>query len=251
MIESGGQLGHHAAQRATRYVSVVIPAYNEEHRIGSTLKRIHKYLTSQGLSFEIIVVSDGSTDGTEFLVARLSRELRGLALLHYKLNRGKGYAVKQGVLAASGRFIVVTDADLSTPIEESVKLLSSCERGVDIAFGSRALPGSEITVSQSFIRRVMGRGFNLIVQALALPGVKDTQCGFKCLGAAAARDLFSSQVTDGFAFDVELLMRAKRQGYRIQEVPIKWFDAPASTVRPFSDAFKMFRDVLRVRKLFK
>ncbi len=232
-------------------VSVVIPAYNEEKRIGCTLEQIHSYLASRPDTFEIIVVDDGSSDGTEFLVRRLARELGNICLVAYTPNRGKGYAVKRGVLASSGRFVLISDADLSTPINESEKLLAACRGTVDVAFGSRALPGSKIEVRQSIGRRVMGRMFNLMVRVLAVPGVKDTQCGFKCLKGDIARKLFTEQVTERFAFDVELLGRAKKGGRQIEEIPVRWLNMGSSTVRPLSDAYDMFLSLLRIRRLLK
>lgn len=236
-------------ESAKKHLSIVIPAYNEEKRIGKTIERVHSYLSSKGYSFEILVVDDGSTDGTESLVRKLSEQLENIALISYRPNRGKGHAVKKGVLASKGKFVLISDADLSTPIEEADKLLALCEGQVDIAFGSRALPDSRVEIEQGFIRRIMGRTFNLLVRALALPGVRDSQCGFKCLKGEAARDLFSMQVTDGFAFDVELLARAVKQGYRIQEVPIRWLNVASSTVHPFRDAITMLRDLLKVKRL--
>mgnify|MGYP005839984897 CR=1 FL=1 len=231
------------------YISVVIPAYNEEKRIGGTIERIHFYLSSRELQFEILVVDDGSADSTPALVSELARELENIVLISYRPNRGKGCAVKTGVLASRGRFVLVSDADLSTPIEEADKLLELCKGRIDVAFGSRALPDSRVEIEQGLLRRIMGRIFNLLVRTLALPGVRDTQCGFKCFKGEVARDLFSKQVTEGFAFDVELLARAVQQGYRIQEVPIHWLNVASSTVRPFRDSLKMLRDLLRVKRL--
>lgn len=236
---------------AELYLSVVIPAFNEEKRIGATLKRIHHYLGNKSLSYEVIVVSDGCDDGTEALVASLAEDLGRIRLVSYQPNRGKGFAAKQGVAVSRGRFILLSDADLSTPIEDSERLLSLCEKGVDLAYGSRALPDSVIGVGQSTLRIIMGRVFNAIVRALALPGVRDSQCGFKCFRAEAARDLFSKQAIEGFAFDVEVLMRAKKQGYNAQEVPIHWLNAESSTVHPFIDGAYMLFDLLKLKILIK
>lgn len=233
------------------YISIVIPAYNEEKRIGCTLEQVHAYFTFCGDAFEIIVVDDGSNDGTEFLARRLARELGNIYLVSYAPNHGKGYAVKQGVLASHGRFVLITDADLSTPIDESEKLLTVCRGSADVAFGSRALPGSKIEVNQSMARRIMGRVFNLMVRVLAVPDVKDTQCGFKCLKGDIARELFAEQVTERFAFDVELLARAKKTGRDIAEVPIRWLNMGSSTVRPLTDAYDMFRNLIKIRRLLK
>ncbi|MCL6471830.1 MAG: glycosyltransferase family 2 protein [Firmicutes bacterium] len=232
-------------------VSVVIPAYNEEKHIVSTLRDVHEYLTRKKEPFEIIVVDDGSSDGTAFLVRRIATELGCIKLITYSPNRGKGYAVKRGVLSASGKYILISDADLSTPIDESDKLIALCRESADIVFGSRGLADSKIETRQTFSRFLMGRIFNLMVRVIALPGVYDTQCGFKCLKKDAAHSLFDSLVTNRFAFDVELLMRAKREGYVIKEVPIRWRDIQPSTVRPLSDAIEMFIHLLKIRRLLK
>ncbi|MHB0975984.1 MAG: dolichyl-phosphate beta-glucosyltransferase [Candidatus Aquicultorales bacterium] len=230
------------------FLSVVIPAFNEANRVGASLQRIHEYLSRSDRSFEVIVVSDGSTDATDFLIKRMARELGGIVCISYKKNRGKGFAVKQGILASKGRYVLICDADLSTPIEELENLLPHCEGSVDVAFGSRALPESHLDVDQTVLRHLMGRIFNAIVRAVALPGVRDSQCGFKCIKGEVARQLFSTMTTDGFAFDVELLVRAKKSGYHICEIPIRWLDKPSSTVRPFSDSISMLADVIRVSR---
>src|SRR6266568_2532999 len=201
-------------------LSVVIPAFNEAERLPRTLARVNAHLVGQGPPYEIVVVDDGSTDGT----AESARAEGGpaLTLLRYQPNRGKGYAVRRGMLAARGARRLMTDADLSTPIEELDRLCARMDEGHDVVVGSRALPASRIEVRQPWYRENMGRLFNLFVRALAVPGVRDTQCGFKLFSAAAARDVFSAARLDGFSFDVEALFLARRKGYRIAEVPVRW-----------------------------
>lgn len=230
-------------------LSVVIPAYNEENKIGVTLRRTDVYLSRSGGSYEIIVVDDGSTDGTPQLVRRLSESMPSVRLLSYSPNKGKGYAVKQGVALSRGLYVLMCDADLSTPIEEAGKLLGACREDADLAFGSRATVESDLLVQRSFIRKVMSRVFNVVVRVVALPDVGDSQCGFKCMKGDTARTLFADQVIDGFAFDVELIMRAKISGLRAVEMPVRWLEADSSSVRPLTDSLAMVRDVIRLRRL--
>ncbi|HEY3375448.1 MAG TPA: dolichyl-phosphate beta-glucosyltransferase [Candidatus Aquicultor sp.] len=248
MVNSAAVLEQFRHWDDTAYISIIIPAYNEEARLERTLRHVHAYFASRPQRFEIIVVDDGSADGTPFLAKRLAKDLGNIDLVTYSPNHGKGYAVKRGVLASHGQFVLISDADLSTPIEETEKLLAMCQGGTDVAFGSRALPESQIDVPQSFARRTMGRMFNFMVRAIALPGISDTQCGFKCLRGDTARSLFANQETERFAFDVELLLRARNQGCKIREVPVRWLDSEASTVHPISDAHEMFVSLLRIHR---
>ncbi|MDI6794276.1 MAG: glycosyltransferase family 2 protein, partial [bacterium] len=228
------------------YLSVVIPAFNEKRRIVPTLRKIRRYLETQGFLYEIIVVDDGSTDGMAAAIKK-EQEGRHLRLLKNDINRGKGYSVRKGMLAASGELILFSDADLSTPIEEVEKLLQYLANGRDIAIGSRALSESKLIVPQNWCRQTAGRTFNLLVQTLALRGIKDTQCGFKLFTRRAARMIFSRQRFDGFGFDVEVLYLGKKLGFKIAEVPVKWLNSPGSKVHILNDSTKMFLDLFRLR----
>ena len=172
----------------TIYLSVVIPAYNEAEKIGVTLKKIHEYLLTRDYHSEIIVVDDGSTDNTREVVRKIAQEIPLVRLIENKVNRGKGYSVRAGMLNSHGEIILFSDADLSTPIQEVDKLAAWLGRGYDIAIGSRALPKSEILVRQSWAREFMGKIFNLLVQLLTVSEIRDTQCGFKLFKQEAARD---------------------------------------------------------------
>jgi dolichyl-phosphate beta-glucosyltransferase len=229
-------------------LSVVIPAYNEEERLGPTLERILGYLSGCGYPFEVIVVDDGSTDGTAAAARRVS-EGRGIVrLVSNETNRGKGFSVRRGVEEARGEYILFSDADLSTPIEELRRLFPAIlEEGCDIAIGSRAVRGSDVRVHQPWYRELMGKIFNKIVRLVAVRGVKDTQCGFKLFRGAVARELFAVQRVEGFSFDVEALYLARKAGRRIAEVPVTWYNSPRSRVRIVGDPARMFLDVLRIR----
>lgn len=226
-------------------LSVVIPAYNEEAAIAEAIDRVGRYFTTRGLSFGIIVVDDGSSDRTRAAVEGKVAEWPMVRLLANETNRGKGYSVKRGALAAEGEWILFLDADLSTLPEEFEKL-EGAMRDHDIVIGSRALPASRITRHQPFLRELGGRFFNKIVQwYMGLP-FHDTQCGFKCFNRRT-RVLFEKQTLAGWAFDVELLFLAQKMGFRIAEVPIVWTDDPTSTVRPFH-FFSIIRDLRRIKK---
>lgn len=222
-------------------LSVVVPALNEEDRLPRTLERITSHLGRRGGAYEVLVVDDGSRDATA-----VRAEAAGAIVLRNEGNRGKGFAVRRGMLAARGARRLMTDADLSTPIEELDRLSARMDEGHDVVIGSRAMAGARIEVRQPWYRENMGRLFNLFVRALAVPGVRDTQCGFKLFSAAAARDVFSATRLDGFSFDVEALFLARRKGYRIAEVPVLWRNDAASRVSLFR-GFLAFPDLLRIR----
>jgi dolichyl-phosphate beta-glucosyltransferase len=225
-------------------LSVVIPAYNEAERLPPTLERVLRYLRARGGTYEIVVVDDGSRDRTaERARAAAGEDLRVLA---NEGNRGKGYSVRRGMLAAHGARRLMTDADLSTPIEDLERLAARLDQGYDVAIGSRALPDSNVEIRQPWYRENMGRVFNGAVRLLALPGLKDTQCGFKLFTAAAAEAAFSRARLDGFSFDVESLFLARRLGFRIAEVPVTWRNDAASHVGLWS-GFRAFPDLLRIR----
>jgi dolichyl-phosphate beta-glucosyltransferase len=222
-------------------LSVVIPAFNEAGRLPRTLERVTAFLREWGRSHEVLVADDGSTDQT----AEKARAA-GATVLRDDHNRGKGHAVRRGMLAARGRRRLMTDADLSTPIEELPRFLARMDEGVDVVIGSRALPGSTIEVHQSRYRENMGRVYNLFVRALALPGLHDTQCGFKLWSARAAREAFTAARLDGFSFDVEALYVARKRGYRIAEIPVVWRNDAASRVG-LGGGSRAFPDLLRIR----
>ncbi len=228
-------------------LSVVVPAYNEEGRLAPTLARIAGYLAQRAalLPAEIVVVDDGSTDGTS-AVAEAAAAPPGVTIRLLRLpdNRGKGAGVRAGLEAARGRRVLVSDADLATPIEEVEALLAS---GADLAVGSRALRRELIERRQPPARDAMGRAFNLALRVLGLTRLQDTQCGFKLLEGSLARRLAGEMRLDGFAFDVELLARAARAGATIAEVPVRWRHVEASRVRPMRHGAQMLRDALRVR----
>jgi dolichyl-phosphate beta-glucosyltransferase len=228
-------------------LSVVIPAYNEALRLPATLRRIHAYLEEAAPDHEIIVVDDGSTDSTAERTLEAASELRGIRLINNEVNRGKGYSVRRGVLSSRGQLVLISDADLSTPIEEMEKLLPFVRGGFDFAIGSRGMKESDIAVRQPWHREKMGKTFNLMVRAIAVRGIRDTQCGFKLMRGDAAREVFGKCRLDGFSFDVEVLFVARGLGYKIREVPIRWLDSPSSRVRLLSDPAKMLVDLLRIR----
>lgn len=227
-------------------LSVVIPAYNEATRIPRTLDRVLGYLRVRQFAFEILVVDDGSEDGTTDAVkARSDPEIR---LIRLAANRGKGAAVRDGVRASEGQdLILLTDADLSAPIDELQRLETALAQGADVACGSRGLSASMIRVSQPVYRREMGNMFNRVIRVLGLTTFRDTQCGFKLFRADAARDVFSRCTIDGFAFDVECLYLAALLGYRTAEVPVSWAHVPESRVHLTTDSARMLRDVVRFR----
>jgi dolichyl-phosphate beta-glucosyltransferase len=227
-------------------LSVVVPCYNEEVRLPHSLGAVSQYLASRGASFELILVDDGSTDGTAAVIRQTERERPNVRAVLLLPNRGKGRALAEGVKASQGDLVLVSDADFSTPIDELPKLEEAIATGADIAFGSRAAPGAR-EVEQPLYRRAMGKAFNRMVQVLLLPGIWDTQCGFKLFRGDVARRLFAELETDGFAFDVEILHRARQAGYAIREVPVRWINSGASRVSPVRDSAEMLRDLLRIR----
>ena len=226
------------------HLSVVIPAYNEEERLGETLGRISRYLDSRGMTYEIIVVDDGSTDGTTKVAE--SHPNPQLVVARNERNLGKGAAVRKGVLQSLGNLLLICDADLSTPIEDLEKLETHIPP-FDLALGSRSIQGSQVEVHQPFYREFMGRSFNLLIRCLGVRGVRDTQCGFKLLRGETARTVFKELSTRGFAFDVELVWLAQRAGLKVQEVGVVWRDSPNSKVRVWIDPLKMLLDIARFR----
>jgi dolichyl-phosphate beta-glucosyltransferase len=230
-----------------RVLSVVVPCYNEEQRLPRTIEQVERYLDARHQPYELILVDDGSADGTRDVMdaaAERNRSVRVEALPH---NRGKGRALATGVEASTGERILLTDADLSTPIEELSKLEVALEAGAGVAIASRAVRGSRVEVSQPIYRVLMGKAFNLLVQAVLLPGIWDTQCGFKLFRADVAHRVFAGLITDGFGYDPEVLYRARRQGVKIAEVPVVWRNSAPTKVSALSSSFDMFKHVIRIR----
>ena len=227
------------------YLSVVIPAFNEESRISDTLSQVVEYLSAQTYEWEVVVANDGSTDRTAQLVARVSLEHPTVRIVDLP-HRGKGWAVKNGMLAARGEYRVFCDADLSVPITQVERLLPPNGPRCDIVLGSREAPGAE-RVGEPSSRHLMGRVFNFLVSRLAIPGLDDTQCGFKCFRSWAAQELFTKQTMDGFSFDVELLYLARQHGLTFTEVGIDWYYQPQSKVRRVQDSLAMTIDLIKIR----
>lgn len=228
-------------------ISVVIPAYNEEARLEPTVRAMAAYLADRGIAGEILVVDDGSRDGTCRLVHRLMEDFEGLHLLRLPANRGKGYAVRAGMVNARGRLLLFADADGATPISEVERLRSAVDAGAHMAIGSRAVADHTVEVTARLHRRLIGRGFHLLVSWLAVSAFRDTQCGFKLFRANVAHDLFSRMRMNGFSFDVELLLMAKLRGYSVAEVPVNWTHQPGSRVNLVLDSMRMARDLFVIR----
>jgi dolichyl-phosphate beta-glucosyltransferase len=225
-------------------VSVVIPAYNESARLPPTIARVREYFAQSALSYEVVVVDDGSTDDTAARARACG--VPQLTVLVNEPNRGKGYSVRRGMLAARGAHRLMTDADLSTPIDELDRLLAVQRAGTEVVIGSRAVSGSNIEVRQPWYRENMGRLFNLLVRLLAVPGLRDTQCGFKLFTARAAEEVFSRARLDGFSFDVEALFLARRAGFSVAEIPVTWRNDAATRVGMLG-GFRAFPDLFRIR----
>jgi glycosyltransferase involved in cell wall biosynthesis len=229
-------------------VSLIIPAFNEELRLLPTLERLHAHLSATSMSYEILVVDDGSRDGTCRVVEAAAARIPNLVLVRQRPNRGKGAAVRRGMLAASGRVRVMWDADCSMPPEELPRLLAPIAAGkAEIAIGSRYAAGAR-TVKQPRYRVWWGRLCNKFVQRWLVPRVLDTQCGFKAFTARAALNLFGSATIDGWAFDLEILALARRRGLAIEEVGVAWKDDERSKVNPSTDFWKVIREAVTIRR---
>lgn len=227
-------------------ISVVVPAYNEANRIPPTLDRIASYMPERHPDYEIIVVDDGSTDGTGAVVRERFATNPRVAVVDYGGNRGKGYAVRYGMSRAKGDLVVFSDADLSTPIEEIEKMLPLVDQGYDIVIGSRAHAQADIREHQPLYRELGGKLFNLLVRLVVMPGLHDTQCGFKLFRRATTAPILPHLRIDGFAFDVEILAFARAAGLRIAEVPVVWINSATSRVR-MSAASRAYLDLIGIR----
>jgi dolichyl-phosphate beta-glucosyltransferase len=229
-------------------LTLVIPAFNEELRLLPTLERLHAHLSAGDMSYEILVVDDGSRDRTREVVAAASARLPNIVLCCQSPNRGKGAAVRRGMLAARGRIRVMWDADCSMPPEELPRLLAPIVGGkAEIAIGSRYAEGAR-TVKQPFYRVIWSRLCNKVIQRWLVPRVLDTQCGFKAFTSAAALSLFGSATIDGWAFDLEILALARRRGFAIEEIGVAWKDDGRSRVNPLTDFWKVIREALVIRR---
>lgn len=229
-------------------LSIVVPAYNEARRVGRTLAALRDYAAQSGVRCEVIVVDDGSRDGTADVVRQFDSKPLLLRLLANADNRGKGYSVREGVLAATGDVSLMCDADLSTPIEELRKLRGWLERSYDVVIGSRDMPDSRLDPPQPLTRRWMARTFRALRRRLLLPALQDTQCGFKLFRREAAREIFSRARVDGWLFDCEVLGIADRLGYRIKEIGVVWRDDPDSRVRAWRESLTALPTLLSIRR---
>ncbi|MGE3800445.1 MAG: dolichyl-phosphate beta-glucosyltransferase [Candidatus Kapaibacterium sp.] len=229
-------------------LSFIIPAYNEAERIGESLEKGIAYFAGEPYQWEIIVVDDGSADSTTDVVESFAG--RGVRLLRQPQNMGKGAAVRRGMLEAQGEYRIFSDADFSTPVEETAPMLEHLKQ-YDVAIGSRAIDRSYVKVHQPWYREMMGNIFNLFVQVFAVSGIKDTQCGFKGFRSEVAESIFNRTKIDGFSFDVEALYIARKLGYSIKEFPVHWFNDERSTLNPVTDAIRMFRELLKIRSLHR
>lgn len=225
-------------------LSVIVPCFNEEARLGATLERVVGYLDRRRKPYEILVVDDGSRDATASVAKKLGHE--HLRVLEHGENRGKGAAVRTGVHASRGEWVLITDADLSTPIEDLERLERRTSEA-EVVLGSRAVAESEIVRHQPLYRELMGKTFNLIIRSLGLVGLHDTQCGFKLFRGAVAREIFERTEVDHFAFDVEVVWLAQKAGHRVVEEGVTWEDSPNSRVSPIGDSWRMLVDVIKIR----
>ena len=228
------------------FLSIVIPAHNEESRLPATLEQVFDFLKKQSFSAEVIVVENGSIDHTFEIAQGFAKQHANLCVIQNDW-RGKGLAIQRGVKEALGEYVFLCDADLSMPIEEINKFIPPQSQDVDIAIASREAPGS-VRYNEPYYRHFTGRVFNTLIRWLVLPKLQDTQCGFKCLRAKVARDIFRYQTLTGWAFDVELLFIARRHGYSIVEIPIDWYFNADSKISIFRDSLRMFLDLLAIRR---
>jgi dolichyl-phosphate beta-glucosyltransferase len=226
------------------FLSIIIPAYNEEQRLPGTLQSVHSFLSAQSYAWELIVVENGSRDRTYDVAAEFAAAHANTRVLR-AAGRGKGLAVRMGMLDAKGEHRMMLDADLSMPIDQVPRFLPP-KLNADIVIASREAPGA-VRYDEPSYRHIGGRVINTMIRLLALPGLHDTQCGFKCFSARSAQDLFSEQTIEGWAFDIEILYVARLRGYSVVELPIPWHYSPQSHLRPVQDALRMFFDLLHIR----
>ncbi|MBI1838788.1 MAG: glycosyltransferase family 2 protein [Candidatus Colwellbacteria bacterium] len=228
------------------YLSVIIPAYNEVKRLPFALIDIDKHLSKVKYHYEVIVINDGSTDDTAGVVKRFSGIIKNLRLIDNKTNKGKGGVVRQGMLEASGDYRLFTDADNSTSVDQFEKMIPFLEKGYDVVIGSRDVEGSRLSPPQPWYRRIAGNAGNLFIQIMLLPGIWDTQCGFKCFSKEAALKIFPLQRINGWGFDIEILSLAKRLKYKVKEIPVVWINDPNSQVG-LSAYIKVLLETVKIR----
>ena len=229
-------------------LSVIIPAFNEEARLPPYLSSIVAYLSQRGGEWEVIVVDDGSRDATQAVVRAVMATCPSVRLIPLSDNRGKGAAVRAGMLAATGVLRLFCDADGATPIAEVQRLERALSAGADVAIGSRAIRGRDTRVEGTLHRKVIGTVYNRLVRLIAVPGLHDTQCGFKLFKGEVAERVFAAQRLSGFGFDVETLFLARKWGYVLREVPVNWRDRPGGKVRLLRDSIRMFLDLVKLRR---
>jgi dolichyl-phosphate beta-glucosyltransferase len=227
----------------TVFLSVIIPAHNEENRLPDTLEQVLRFLDVQSFTSEVIVVENGSSDNTLGVAQKFAGQHKRVRVLQSE--RGKGTAVKHGMLAAQGEYRFMCDADLSMPVEEISKFIPPALEDIDIAIASREAKGA-VRYNEPPYRHLGGRGINFLIQLLILPGLNDTQCGFKCFRADVAEKLFNKQTLTGWSFDIEVLYIARRYGYHTHEIPIHWYHDAETKVRALPDAIRMFQDIFRI-----
>lgn len=232
--------------------SIVIPAFNEERRIGTTLERTLTYFAGlPQIHLEVLVVDDGSSDSTASLIETYQEQSPQVCLLRHDVNKGKGWAVRTGMLAAENDYVLFMDADGSTDIGEIEKLAQALDEGADIAIGSRDVTGSKIRQHQPWLRETMGKVFSWIAREFAIPGIADTTCGFKLFRKSVVAPLFGRQTVHGWAFDVEVLYLALRMDYKVAEIPVHWTDSPNSRVNLAGVVLPTLRDLIRIRLIHR
>ena len=239
------------------FLSIIIPIYNEQDRIENTIKKITDYLSIKNYYYEIILVNDGSSDDTANIINNIKINLKrniknyNILILNNNKNMGKGFSVRKGILSAKGNYILFSDADLSTPIDELENLIKYLQNGYNIAIGSRGLKDSKIIIRQNKGREYMGKLFNIFVKLITKLKYSDTQCGFKCFDRKAVDSIFPYLKINDFSFDVEILYLAEKLGLKVKEAPIHWANSVNSKVRITKDPINMFMGLLKIRKLHK
>lgn len=227
------------------YLSLIIPAYNEEQRLPASLQSVYDFVSQQAYGWEVIIAENGSSDNTLEIAQDFAGKHPGFHIVR-AAGRGKGLAVRQGMLFAQGEWRMMLDADLSMPVGEIPRFLPPATQDSQVIIASREAPGA-VRYNEPEVRHIGGRVINAMIRLLALPGLQDTQCGFKCFSAHAAQELFSRQTINGWSFDVEILYIARKRGYQITELPIPWYYSEHSHVRPVADTLAMLADILRIR----